>query len=978
MADAAEVAARRAGSRYFGALSLTEGRRRRLVTIWQHARVPQGIMIAVVGAGLALVWGWSAGYAAACFALLAVVDAAFWLRSRPTQPPVVSLFIEITGVFVSLAHVNTPPAVLGLPFCYLALACFLLLPLRLALPAVAYAGLGYAAVAHSWLQIDMPSMTELQITIVGFAVGILFAGAFLGLVSAVIAILNAESRRDARRVEVDRALTRCSAALLGGSRAEPEKAALAALLDATSADAVFIERNVNDPRLGLCSSLELELLSTDAESDGEGAWDLVPWSWCPDARKLLEAGWSHTYCVAELEGPLRDLYDGTGVVSELALPIFVDDAWYGVIGFSDTTGVRNWSSSDSTLLTTAAEMFGSYLERNEAHQRIQATVLDLEGQHQFQRALADCSASLLTSDHDEAVDAAIEALLGATSAGYAHVAVNYNDPLLGLCARIEHDAEQKSAPPGSAGLRSVAYADIPATYDLLRQGQPSLTVTADLSVSERRADENRGVVSELCLPVHVKGQWRGTLMFGEYSEVRRWTDAEVRALRTAANMIGSFWERRDARRTLERLVASLDTSLTYEKALANCSRALLTSDEESAVEIALRELQSATQSPKVFVDLNERDPELGLCARIVHEAIRPGFEHIIGSQIRIEEMTGEPTSTLTPYDWMPRMRNALAAGEPVVIDTGNLSDEERRVYEDDECVTELNIPIFSSGRWVGSMGFAEYETPRVWHQDEIAMLRTAAEMIGAFWERQASRHRLEELVRAKDEFVASVSHELRTPLTAVVGLSDELQHRRPEFEENEINEFVALIAEQSNEVAEIVEDLLTAARTSVGTLVVAPEAVDVRHEIEAVLAGLQHKGHDGIAVAGDAAAAWADPGRFRQIVRNIITNARRHGGDLIRIELSRRAGQCVVAVLDNGSGIPDALQEQVFQPYARGHEPGTQPASVGLGLSVARDLARLMGGDVCHGREGGWTRFELLLPVAADAVEPATPHAAAS
>jgi two-component system OmpR family sensor kinase len=205
-----------------------------------------------------------------------------------------------------------------------------------------------------------------------------------------------------------------------------------------------------------------------------------------------------------------------------------------------------------------------------------------------------------------------------------------------------------------------------------------------------------------------------------------------------------------------------------------------------------------------------------------------------------------------------------------------------------------------------------------------------------------------------------------------------LQHRRPDFQENEINEFVTLIAEQSNEVAEIVEDLLTAARTSAGTLVVAAETVDACREIDAVLAGLQPKGHDGIAVSGDAPAAWADPGRFRQIVRNIITNATRHGGDLIRIELSRRAEQCVVAVLDNGSGIPDALQEQVFEPYARGHEPGTQPASVGLGLSVARDLARLMGGDVCHGREAGWTRFDLLLPIAADALEPPTPHAAAS
>ena len=148
MADAAGVAAKRAGKRHFGALSLTERRRRLLVSIWQQARIPQGIVIAIVGASLAALWGWSAGYVAAFFALLAVVDASFWLRSKSPKPPVFSMFIEITGIFVSLAHVDVPPAVLGLPFCYLTLACFLLLPLRWALPAVIYAGFGYAAVAR--------------------------------------------------------------------------------------------------------------------------------------------------------------------------------------------------------------------------------------------------------------------------------------------------------------------------------------------------------------------------------------------------------------------------------------------------------------------------------------------------------------------------------------------------------------------------------------------------------------------------------------------------------------------------------------------------------------------------------------------------------------------------------------------------------------------------------------------------------------
>ena len=976
MAQATRGAAAAVRGRYYGALSLTEGRRRRLAQIWQQARAPQGIIIASVGAFLAVIWGWTPGYVAAFFALLAVIDATLWLRSTSTRPPVVSLFIEISGIFISLAYVDVNPAVLGIPWSYLTLAAFLLLPLRWAVPAVIYAGLGYVANTRHWFPVEVPQLTEVQTIIAGTVVGVLFTTAFLGLVSAVIAILNAESRRSGRRVAVDRALAQCSAALLGGGRENPEHAALTALLAATEADSVFIEKNVDDPHRGLCASLRRELLRPGVDRDAEGTWDLVPWSWCPDARKRLEAGWSHEFHVADLSGRLRELYDTTDVVSELTLPIFVSGIWYGLIGFSDTTGLRDWSRYDNTLLTTAAEMFGSFLERNEARHNLEATIQDLEEQHQYQTALADCSAALLTSEHDLALDAALDALLEATSADFAYVDVNYADPAKGLCARIVHDAERVATPVGRNEWWAGPYSDLPTVYGDLRVGRPSFVVTAELSGRERELYEDDGVKTELCLPIQVRGSWQGSIAFGHYLEERRWNNAEVRALRTAANMIGSFWERRDARRTLERLVTSLDTSLTYEKALANCSRALLTSDAESAVDVAMRELLSATNAPKVFVDLNYQDPDLGLCARVVHEAIKPGYEHIVGRELQIDKTTGENSSPRTPYDWIPNMRDELAAGQPVVVDTARLTKDERRVYANDNCLTELNIPIFSSGQWVGSLGFTEYETRREWHQDEIAMLHTAAEMIGAFWDRQASRHRLEELVRAKDEFVATVSHELRTPLTAVVGLSDELQHRRPDFNEKEVTEFVALIAEQSNEVAGIVEDLLTAARTSVGTLVVASEAVDVRREVDAVLAGLQSNSHGAVEVVGDTAAIWADPGRFRQIIRNLITNARRHGGAHLRIELTQQAGGSVVAVLDDGDGIPAALQEQVFQPYARAHQAGTQPASVGLGLSVARELARLMGGDVNHTREGGWTRFEVFLPLAGEA--PARPRAGAA
>ncbi len=94
---------------------------------------------------------------------------------------------------------------------------------------------------------------------------------------------------------------------------------------------------------------------------------------------------------------------------------------------------------------------------------------------------------------------------------------------------------------------------------------------------------------------------------------------------------------------------------------------------------------------------------------------------------------------------------------------------------------------------------------------------------------------LHELIRSKDQFVATVSHELRTPLTAIVGISEELRTANGTFSENEKQELIAIIAEQSLDVSRIVDDLLVAARTDTGGLEFISQPVDLAAEAAAVL-----------------------------------------------------------------------------------------------------------------------------------------------
>lgn len=94
---------------------------------------------------------------------------------------------------------------------------------------------------------------------------------------------------------------------------------------------------------------------------------------------------------------------------------------------------------------------------------------------------------------------------------------------------------------------------------------------------------------------------------------------------------------------------------------------------------------------------------------------------------------------------------------------------------------------------------------------------------------------LHELIRSKDQFVATVSHELRTPLTAIVGISEELRCANGTSSENEKQELIAIIAEQSLDVSRIVDDLLVAARTDTGGLEFISQPVDPAAEAAAVL-----------------------------------------------------------------------------------------------------------------------------------------------
>jgi signal transduction histidine kinase len=219
-------------------------------------------------------------------------------------------------------------------------------------------------------------------------------------------------------------------------------------------------------------------------------------------------------------------------------------------------------------------------------------------------------------------------------------------------------------------------------------------------------------------------------------------------------------------------------------------------------------------------------------------------------------------------------------------------------------------------------------------KDEVALL-------AASFNRAAAR--IEELVGAQRRLLANASHELRTPL-ARLRVAAELLDGEPAAKEE--------VARSVGELDALVEEILVASRLEAG----APD--EPFEEVDLTALAAEECARAGASLSGDVAVVRGSPRLLRRMLRNLLENARRHGGGPVEVEVRRAASGAEVDVLDYGPGVPPDLAERIFEPFFR--RPGAPDGGAGLGLSIARQVARRHGGDVtCAPREGGGTRFRV-------------------
>lgn len=204
-------------------------------------------------------------------------------------------------------------------------------------------------------------------------------------------------------------------------------------------------------------------------------------------------------------------------------------------------------------------------------------------------------------------------------------------------------------------------------------------------------------------------------------------------------------------------------------------------------------------------------------------------------------------------------------------------------------------------------------------------------------------------VQLKNEFVSMVSHELRTPLTGIAGFTDTLADTWTTLPSRDVDEFLAIMGHETDHLTNLVEDILVIPRLEAGQLRLQPEELDLSVETHAV-AGVVMPQTDYAVSIPSGVVVVADRTRLRQILRNLLENALKYGGDQVLIEGEMSGPSAyTVSVSDNGAGVDPEDRERIFQHFEQLSTGDARlQQGVGLGLPIARKLARAMGGDLWY------------------------------
>jgi signal transduction histidine kinase len=440
----------------------------------------------------------------------------------------------------------------------------------------------------------------------------------------------------------------------------------------------------------------------------------------------------------------------------------------------------------------------------------------------------------------------------------------------------------------------------------------------------------KGIKSLLGVPLLARNEVIGVLHVGSLSP-RRFSAEETELLQLAAERAAVAIEHARLYE-LERLAR---TRLEHVQAITDVALAHLEVDELLNVLLPrIREILAADTCAVLMLD--EERGELVARAAV-------GIEEEVEQEVRIPVGKGFAG-------------RVAAERRAVVLDDVDQADVLNPILREKGIKSLLGVPLIVQNHVLGVLHVGTL-VPRRFTTDDVELLSLVADRValavgrGRLYEQNAA---LEEL---KSNFVAIASHELRTPASAIYGVFAtlaELTELTPETRE----ELLQVGYEQAERLRRLTEQLLDLSQLDARRATVNPEQLVVRDALDEIVRATVPPGTAVELKVQPNLAALLDPMVIDRVLSNLLINAARYGGPPIVVSAERQDHRFCIAVEDFGPGVPEELQAQVFERFARAPDA----RGPGLGLTIARAYARAHGGELVLAPRADGARFELTIP----------------
>jgi signal transduction histidine kinase len=309
----------------------------------------------------------------------------------------------------------------------------------------------------------------------------------------------------------------------------------------------------------------------------------------------------------------------------------------------------------------------------------------------------------------------------------------------------------------------------------------------------------------------------------------------------------------------------------------------------------------------------------------------------------------------------------LAKGQVLLQDPRTDTPSDDRLHQ----AYLLGLPLRNDGLIKGALVFVRFGGP-LYEKDHLRIASLAAELISLFFERIAWKetsnklHELRRQMQLQEDFVSTISHELRTPLGFIKGYSTSLLRQDTSWDESTQREFLTIIDEETDRLAQLIENVLESARLQSKTLPLRFQPLRLDAILRDVAARIRAR-YKEIDINMDIEAVPSIRGdgvRLAQVFENLFTNAVKYApGSPIGVSLKRLKQAMLVSFNDQGPGIPQDSLPFIFERFYRVRSEKSVTGT-GLGLYICKQIIDAHRGKIwAESQPSQGTTFFIELPI---------------